>query len=96
MDRVTLVTGDFNICYVENFNNRLIQGLLELGFDQIVHESTHIRGRHIDHAYILDPHGMLEPTVHRHSTYFSDHDGILITLSKKEETSCKSDVKIDN
>ena len=80
--RVTLLTGDFNICYIENFNNRLIQGILDLGFDQLVHEPTHIHGRHIDHAYLLDPYGQLNPIIERHSTYFSDHDGICIILKK--------------
>ena len=31
--RITLITGDFNICFMENFSNRMIQGLLGLGFD---------------------------------------------------------------
>ena len=78
--RPTLITGDFNICFMENFSNRLIQGLLSLGFDQLVHEPTHIRGRHIDHAYFLDPRGRLKPIVDRYSPYYSDHDGICITI----------------
>ena len=81
-ERVTLITGDFNICFMENFNNRLIQGILDLGFDQLVHEPTHIHGRHIDHAYFLDPNEQLNAIIERHSTYFSDHDGICITISK--------------
>ena len=78
--RPTLITGDFNICFMENFSNRMIQGLLSLGFDQLVHEPTHIRGRHIDHAYFLDPSGRLNPIVDRYSPYYSDHDGICITI----------------
>ena len=85
IERVTLITGDFNICFVENFNNRLIQGILDLGFIQLVHEATHIHGRHIDHAYLLDPEGHVNPTLERHSTYFSDHDGICVTISKQNE-----------
>ena len=81
-DRVTLITGDFNSCFMENFSSRLIQGIINLGFRQLVHEATHIHGRHIDHAYILDPNGQLNILVERHSTYFSDHDGICVILSK--------------
>ena len=40
----TLITGDFNACFIENFNNRIIQGLITLGFKQLVHEGTHIQG----------------------------------------------------
>ena len=78
--RITLITGDFNLCFVENFSCRLIQGLLNLGFDQLVHEPTHIRGRHIDHVYFRDPTETLKPRVTRYSPYYSDHDGICITI----------------
>ena len=40
--RTTIITGDFNICFMENNSNRMIQGLLNLGFDQLLHEPTHI------------------------------------------------------
>ena len=80
--RPTLITGDINACFIENFNNRLIQGLLSLGFNQLVHEGTHIQGRHIDHAYLLDPTGKLNSVVERYSPYYSDHDGICILVTK--------------
>ena len=44
VQRVTLVTGDFNACFRENYNNRLIQGLLSMGFCQLMHEATQIQG----------------------------------------------------
>ena len=78
--RMTLITGDFNICFRENFNNRMVQGLLGMGFDQLVHEPTHIRGRLIDHAYFLDPSGTQNQLIERYSPYYSDHDGVCITL----------------
>ena len=78
--RPTLITGDFNICFMQNFSNRMIHGLLSLGFDQLVHEPTHIRGGHIDHAYFLDPSERLKPIIERYSPYYSDHDGICITI----------------
>ena len=79
--RPTFIMGDINACFVENFNNRLIQGLLSLGFNQLVHEGTHIQGRHIDHAYLLDPNGKLNLVVERYSPYYSDHDGISIIVT---------------
>ena len=83
--RLTLITGDFNECFLANINNRLIQGLLTLGFNQLVHEGTHIQGRHIDHAYLLDPNGKVNPIVERYSPYYSDHDGICITLKSLDQ-----------
>ena len=80
--RITLITGDFNICFMENFTNRMIQGLLTLEFKQLVHEPTHIRGRHIDHAYLMDQSGKLNPIIDRYSPYYSDHDGICITIQE--------------
>ena len=68
--------GDFNSCYKENMNNKLVQGLLNLGFNQLIHEPTHIQGRTIDHAYVFDPQPILRVSIERYSPYYSDHDTI--------------------
>jgi len=81
----TLIMGDFNTCYRENLNNKLVQGLLNLGFQQLIHEPTHIRGRTIDHAYILNPRQRLRLTVERYSPYYSDHDAICICITNVTE-----------
>ena len=78
--RVTIVGGDFNACFLENSSNRLIDGLLVMGFDQLVHEATHIKGRLIDHVYFNDPTDKLKITIERYSPYYTDHDGICVTL----------------
>ena len=84
--KAVVITGDFNICYQMNRTNRLIQGLETHGFKQLVHEATQIRGRHIDHAYWRDLDGIwTEPVVDRYSPYYSDHDGIGLTITKKNE-----------
>ena len=82
--RTTIITGDFNICFIENFNNRLIQGLLTIGFEQLVHEPTHIKGRHIDHVYYVDANDGFKANVDRYSPYYSDHDAICLTFEKKQ------------
>ena len=51
--RPTLILGDMNLCFKENYNNRLVQGLLKIGFHQLVQDPTHIQGKLIDHAYSL-------------------------------------------
>ena len=88
--RTTIITGDFNICFIENFNNRLIQGLLSIGFEQLVHEPTHIKGRHIDHVYYLDANDGFKVNVDRYSLYYSDHDGVLVSLTKKRGVNSKN------
>ena len=78
--RPTIIMGDFNSCYKENINNKLVQGLLNLGFNQLIHEPTHIQGRTIDHAYVLDPRQIMRVSIERYSPYYSDHDAICICL----------------
>ena len=78
--RPTMIMGDFNCCYRENIDNKLVQGLLNLGFKQLVHEPTYIQGRTIDHAYLLDQQQTLRASIERYSPYYSDHDAIGICL----------------
>ena len=82
-DKPTLITGDFNICYLSNGNNRMSQGLAKSNFSQLVSEATHIQGGHIDHAYWKDINRVWnEPVVEHYTPYYSDHDGICTTLTK--------------
>ena len=83
-DRVTIITGDFNICHRKYPNNVLLSALTRYGFKQLQREASHIMGGNIDHVYWRDPRGEWnEPAVERYSPYFTDHDGFLITLTKK-------------
>ena len=78
--RTTLIVGDFNLCYYENQRNRLVQGLIGLGFNQLVHQPTHIRGRIIDHAYFKDLTNQIQLTIERHTPYYTDHDALCICI----------------
>ena len=80
LKRTTFIVGDFNLCYKENANNRLIKGLEELGFKQLIHEPTHVRGRTIDHAYLLEEKRTMKIVIERYSPYYSDHDALCITF----------------
>ena len=62
-ENVTLIVGDFNLCYNVNRTNRLIQGLITMGFTQLIHEPSHVQGRLIDHAYFHDPSNKNIPIV---------------------------------
>ena len=68
----------------------MIQGLIRIGFDQLVHEPTHIRGRHIDHIYYMDQNNEFQPIIDRYSPYYSDHDGNCIALTKLQQNTEKS------
>ena len=83
--RPTLIVGDINLCFKANHNNRLVQGLLKIGFQQLVQEPTHIQGRLIDHAYSFDPQKKLKIYLERYSPYYSDHDGLCLTVKNTTE-----------
>ena len=99
LERVTIIVGDLNVCYKDNFNNRLIQGLLHLGFSQVIHEPTHIQGRIIDQVFILDPNKDMQFFIEQYSPYYTDHDAFCITIQnntleaseKKDNTNRKGD-----
>ena len=40
----TIVLGDFNLCAIEDQNCVMSQGMLKLGFSQLVTRATHIGG----------------------------------------------------
>ena len=85
-NKATLITGDFNICYMKNPNNRMSKGLEGNLFKQLVKEATHIQGGHIDHAYWKDATEVWQdPVIERYSPYYSDHDGLCITLTKQSQ-----------
>ena len=77
-----LITGDFNICYMNHGRNRMSKGLIEdHGLQQLIQDPTHIMGGHIDHIYWKDDQNLwMDPIVERYSPYYSDHDGLCITL----------------
>ena len=80
-----LINTENVTCYNENRTNRLIQGLITMGFTQLIHEPSHIQGRLIDHAYFLDPSNKKIPIVHRYSPYYTDHDSVCITITNKTQ-----------
>ena len=66
----TVVTGDFNLCYVANKHNKVTKYLENEGFSQLMNEPTHMRGRHLDHLYFRPGTKPVQiPSVYR----YSDH-----------------------
>ena len=83
-DKITIITGDFNICSRIKWNNNVSIHLKSLGFQQYQLGATHIKGGHIDHLYIKhDGPRSIKVETDRYSPYYSDHDGILVILTPK-------------
>ena len=81
----TVVTGDFNLCYVSNRNNKVTKYLENDGFSQLMNEPTHMKGRHLDHLYFRPGSKPVQiPSIHRYSPYYSDHDAICATIQVPE------------
>ena len=77
-EKTTLITGDFNICVIQEKRNVVSQYLERKGFLQVIKEATHIEGRVIDQVFINRRDLIIE--LQRYSPYYSDHDAILISL----------------
>ena len=84
-ERPTLISGDFNLCYRTSATNNITTGLISDGFEQLVTEATQIQGGVIDHLYWRDSDESQyqRPTVERSSSYYSDHDTLMVTLVPK-------------
>ena len=84
-NKSTIVCGDFNMCYVDNRQNKSISLLEQKGFKQLVKEATHIEGGHIDHVYIRSEG--LSATVEMYSPYYTakDHDALCISIPESKE-----------
>ena len=84
MEQPTIITGDFNVCLQREPRNLVTTALLDLGFQQHVKSSTHIRGGIIDHAYTRDPNSQLSDLhLTQYSPYYSDHDALCMSFNIK-------------
>ena len=87
-ERATVILGDFNICYYTNRNNKISKYLHNNGFQQLVDEPTHVKGRHIDHLYFKPGKSCSEkPSLYRYTPYYSDHDAICATFRRTSKLS---------
>ena len=76
-----------NICVRAHPENYMTKSLKELGFQQVVTESTHIDGGVIDHIYLSKKGNTIAKwIVDYFPKYYSDHDAVgLILLQDMEE-----------
>jgi hypothetical protein len=77
--KVTVISGDFNICLADRKMNQISSTLQTLGFKQLVNEATHIEGGHLDHIYIR---GVVNADVELYSPYYTalDHDALCLSV----------------
>ena len=88
--KTTVIGGDLNLCAVTEGHNYVTASLKELGFQQIVKKSTHIDGRSIDHIYIRNVENTrYKWTLEYFPKYYSDHDGLGLTLWESNDTTEK-------
>ena len=82
--KLTVICGDFNLCYIDDHKNEVTKMLESEGFEQMVHEATHFMGGHIDHVYSNHNHHEYQLDVSLYSPYYlaKDHDALLVTINK--------------
>ena len=79
-ERPTVVMGDMNINYLEK---SALKGFMEeMGFSQLVQNSTFDSGSLIDHMYINQKMAQKNIVFKQHSVYYSDHDIISVLIRK--------------
>ena len=85
-EKTTLVVGDFNICNQKNPENKVKTYLTDRKFKLLVSTATHIEGGHIDQAYAFNVGNYVEnPIVEIIPKYYSDHEAICISWSKRSK-----------
>ena len=56
-----------------------------MGFKQIVTQATHAQGGAIDHIYIRQGNVRFESLLEYSPKYYSDHDGLYLTMWESSE-----------
>ena len=72
--------GDLN--FDSPGNNDLSEYLMSLKYKQIVGRATHLDGHILDHVYVSEKNASMVK-IHHHYVYYSDHDGILVSVKKE-------------
>ena len=82
-DKNTFLIGDLN--FDAPGNNNLSNYLSRLEFKQMVGRATHLDGHILDHVYVPQAKSTSVDIKHHH-VYYSDHDGILVSVKKDVAT----------
>ena len=83
IEKTTIIGGDFNLCLLKQAKNFMTTTLIEMGFQQMVTEATHIEGGAIDHIYLhQSSKNRVECNLELCPKFYSDHDGLYLTVWK--------------
>ena len=77
-EKANIITGDVNICALRERKGLLVTALTEKGYSLLTRESTHIKGRQIDHVYVKNATASLD----LYTPYYSDHDALCVAVDK--------------
>ena len=77
-EKANIITGDMNICAKKEKNGPMVRALTEQGYKLLTKESTHIKGRQIDHVYAKNATASLD----LYTPYYSDHDALCVAVDK--------------
>jgi hypothetical protein len=86
-----IICGDFNYNLLKQPRNQFSTRLEKIGFQQIVTDSTHIKGGLLDHVYFFSPNSMTCKLFKIHPVYYSDHDAVTFILHLGDESSGSQD-----
>ena len=78
VSRHAIICGDMNC---DPHGNIFSQRLYEMGFGEVIQNTTHEHGRQLDHFYVK-PKNQFVLDQFLHPLYFSDHDAICVTMHK--------------
>ena len=91
---MTVILGDFNICYLKKPSNNISRTLENLQFRQLVNEPTHEDGGCIDHLYFYAPATIAtDYLLEIVPAYYSDHDCLYLHLNVNQDRRKKVTVK---
>ena len=77
-EKANIITGDLNICALKEREGPLVRTLTEQGYKLLTKQSTHIKGRQIDHVYAKNATASLD----LYTPYYSDHDALCVAVNK--------------
>ena len=82
--KLTVVCGDFNMCFIDQRQNNVTEMLERCGFTQLNQDASHFQGGHIDHVYTNHSTKKFQVHVSQYCPYYlaKDHNDLLITITK--------------
>ena len=89
-----LVIGDVNICSMVHPGHAIFTHLKTCGFKLLINEATHLKGGHIDQAWLRSENDKYK--LNLYSPYYTcrDHDALLFTLYDTETEEGKYQIKL--